>query len=297
MDDAANTEPMTKPWADKVEWKQMPHRVVGIVGYAGHGKDTLADVLVTEFGYHKLAFADPLRAFCADLFGLTPMQMTDRLLKEMGLCDHVWPFGTRFQFRTRLARPLAQLTRVPQAVVEAHMSGMHAPDPSVSIAGGLPISRLCRQVSDRIATYIEPLIFVGVNPLAASRPSPRVLLQTIGTEVFRAISPMLWANAWMLEAQRHDGFVVAPDVRFASEIDALNYLGGHAVRVDATGRLGPATGAQRAHPSEASIAKLPVSRIFTNDGTMSELKEQVCAWAHGTLLSVPPRPPTAGDPA
>lgn len=42
-----------------------PH--VALVGYAGAGKDSVADVLCQEFGYARVAFADPLREMAAAL--------------------------------------------------------------------------------------------------------------------------------------------------------------------------------------------------------------------------------------
>lgn len=39
--------------------------IIGIMGARGAGKDTVADVLVEEFGYTKVAFADPLREIAA----------------------------------------------------------------------------------------------------------------------------------------------------------------------------------------------------------------------------------------
>lgn len=39
----------------------MSTSVIGLTGFAGSGKDTVADILVEEHGYVKLAFADPLR--------------------------------------------------------------------------------------------------------------------------------------------------------------------------------------------------------------------------------------------
>ena len=39
--------------------------VVAFLGAAGSGKDTAADLLVSEFGFVKIAFADVLKRFCA----------------------------------------------------------------------------------------------------------------------------------------------------------------------------------------------------------------------------------------
>ena len=37
--------------------------IVGLSGWAGSGKDTIADLMVKELGFTKIAFADPLRNF------------------------------------------------------------------------------------------------------------------------------------------------------------------------------------------------------------------------------------------
>lgn len=35
--------------------------IIGITGYAGHGKDTVAKILMKDFGYRRIAFADKVR--------------------------------------------------------------------------------------------------------------------------------------------------------------------------------------------------------------------------------------------
>lgn len=42
--------------------------IIGISGKAGSGKDTIADYLREEYGFAKIAFAEPMKTFCADLF-------------------------------------------------------------------------------------------------------------------------------------------------------------------------------------------------------------------------------------
>lgn len=57
-------------------------RMVAFTGPAGVGKDTIADRLVVEHGYHKQAFADPVRAACATALGIPRSWFVDRVLKE-----------------------------------------------------------------------------------------------------------------------------------------------------------------------------------------------------------------------
>lgn len=42
-------------------------KLIGLTGYAQHGKDSAADVLCAEFGYTRYAFADQLRAMALAL--------------------------------------------------------------------------------------------------------------------------------------------------------------------------------------------------------------------------------------
>lgn len=41
--------------------------VIGLTGYAGSGKDTLANILVEEYGFTRIAFADKIKEFLYDL--------------------------------------------------------------------------------------------------------------------------------------------------------------------------------------------------------------------------------------
>lgn len=41
---------------------QLP-KLIGLSGYAQSGKDTVASILVREFGYERIAFADPIKEF------------------------------------------------------------------------------------------------------------------------------------------------------------------------------------------------------------------------------------------
>ena len=43
--------------------------IIGLVGFAGSGKGTVADYLVTKHNYVKMAFADPLKDAAAAMFG------------------------------------------------------------------------------------------------------------------------------------------------------------------------------------------------------------------------------------
>ena len=43
--------------------------IIGLCGNKGHGKDTIADILVSKYNFKKLAFADVLKNSLKELFG------------------------------------------------------------------------------------------------------------------------------------------------------------------------------------------------------------------------------------
>ncbi len=62
------------------------HRLIGLAGFAGAGKDTVADILCREHGFRRAAFADRVRQMAAELDAyLEPAHATyGRLLAEHG---------------------------------------------------------------------------------------------------------------------------------------------------------------------------------------------------------------------
>lgn len=63
--------------------------LVAFTGGKGHGKTTAAQVLI-DMGWPHINFAEPLKASCGMIFGLTPEEMEDAVLKETVL-DR-WPY-------------------------------------------------------------------------------------------------------------------------------------------------------------------------------------------------------------
>jgi hypothetical protein len=49
--------------------------IIGFLGKAGVGKDTAADYLCLNYGFTRVAFADPLKRFCMEVFDWTEEQL------------------------------------------------------------------------------------------------------------------------------------------------------------------------------------------------------------------------------
>lgn len=56
--------------------------IVGIIGKKGHGKDTIADYLVSKYQFHKITYAEPIKKICKEIFYLSEEQLIDHNLKE-----------------------------------------------------------------------------------------------------------------------------------------------------------------------------------------------------------------------
>ena len=71
----------------------MDHKFIGIHGYAGVGKDTLAALLAPMLQAKTRSFADPIKAICEEVFGFHQEYFSDRAVKEAN--SNFWGFSPR----------------------------------------------------------------------------------------------------------------------------------------------------------------------------------------------------------
>ena len=76
---AMNVEPRVSV---SVTDKKMPP-IIGLCGKAGHGKNSIADILTKLYGYQQLSFAGPLKSGSSELFQIPLETMENRNLKEI----------------------------------------------------------------------------------------------------------------------------------------------------------------------------------------------------------------------
>lgn len=180
--------------------------LIGLMGIKKSGKDTCADYLVSNFGFEKKSFADPLKAACAELF----------------MFDNSQIYGTQEQKET--------------------------PDPR----------------------------WFGCTP--------RLALQFVGTELLRnnleKIMPGLGKNIfthrfklWFEEATRKNPnlCIVIADVRFQNEVDFIQSLGGHVIKIDR-----PSVQTNDMHQSEVELQSITsYDELITNTGTLAEFYAKI----------------------
>jgi hypothetical protein len=106
--------------------------------------------------------------------------------------------------------------------------------------------------------------------------SPREIMQKLGTEAVRAH----WKDAWveaLIRRVRGLGDCVVTDCRFPNEVQALQNLGGHIIRI-VRPAAEPTTDRDRdLHPSETVQDALTVDKTVINDGSADLLAARVLA--------------------
>ena len=71
--------------------------IVGLCGKKRAGKDTIGNYLVQKHGFYRLAFADPLKVACQEIFGLSHDQTWG---DEKDTIDPYWKHSPRELFQT-----------------------------------------------------------------------------------------------------------------------------------------------------------------------------------------------------
>jgi hypothetical protein len=102
----------------------------------------------------------------------------------------------------------------------------------------------------------------------------RRLLQTLGTEWGRnCLGQQVWVDCWRLQASRtlcRAHMVVADDVRFPNEADAIHDLGGEVWQIVRPGAPGAGS-----HASETGLPVDYLDKHILNNGTISDLAADV----------------------
>lgn len=99
--------------------------------------------------------------------------------------------------------------------------------------------------------------------------SPRIALQTLGTEWGRRLTPDLWADATLrlIEESDHERWVIT-DMRFPNEREAIRVVGGHAIRLTRGER-------QSDHVSETALDGATFDHTINNLGTIECLYREI----------------------
>lgn len=134
-----------------------------------------------------------------------------------------------------------------------------------------PFSGVCPSCGTRCLEGARAWQCVQCNVNWPSHVTPRMALQTLGTEWGRRLNHDLWAKAWLRHIQaRPDTKWCVNDLRFENELTAVYSVGGLTFRL--------LRGEKKFnHPSENAIATLVVDGVIRNDGPIGALYDTIDA--------------------
>lgn len=221
-----------------------------ICGEAGSGKDTVADLLREQLGGVKMALSDPMKRLVQALLGFTNEQLWGPSESRNAVDERITP-----QF---LAQVIVQVLS-------------HEPTREKLAVNQLMTFITTVDSGTARGAFLGWLRFMAEK--AESGPlSPRVVLQTLGTEFGRAVDIDLWIKIglWQRGELLKGGhgytsqlglypqpgefvnLVFITDCRFRNEALAFNALGALMIRVLTGTKLPPAT-----HASELEQRSIP----------------------------------------
>lgn len=268
-------------------------KIVGVTGKAGSGKDTAAAHLVEQYGFQQIAFADPLKRYAHKVFGFTK----DQLWGPSHLRNEEDPRFAGFTSPTEACDSwIATFVRAD----EHDSQFVNSILPGPGLLPGIALLQL--------KTWMQELALSG------TKISPRVVLQSLGTEWGREIKEDIWlAHALDVASSLMSGghtysrtqgleklqgapalHVVMSDVRFDNELEELKKHGGYLIRVYRPEELrGHAPGIQ-GHASETEQEGFADDRfdfLIQNNKTLEDLLHAVDV-AGNLLTRQSTRPPS-----
>jgi hypothetical protein len=252
--------------------------IIILAGNAGSGKDTIGSHLVEKYGAVCVAQADPMKRFAADVFGFSEEQL--------------WgPSSSRNAPDER--------TVADKLAISHRFGGYTLRVPRDELFGQVIPSTVDQAFALRVLNHWFERIY---HSLENGIPvSPRLALQTFGTEWGRRISPNMWNDhaattclklvcggfrysrtEGLVEDKAQPGYAfgVITDGRFRNEIILTTMKGGVALRIN---RVNPdkaavEAGGVKGHSSETELDKIPphfFTAVIENNRDLSHLYSAV----------------------
>jgi len=224
--------------------------IIAIAGKMGSGKDTGANHLVKNYGFKRMAFADNLKYMCINAFGLSYEQCFDEELK-------IQPFGYEekhfFFFKKFVNFNLFLTKRRIKAIIDWAKE-----------VNGFEVTN---EMEDKMNAF-----------LGKGFPSPRHILQFVGTELCRNIIDEDYHAKVLHKNIANSGVknVVISDCRFPNERQKIKEWNGSTVIVLGRETFKNTDSEAKSHASENSLGE-PEEYDFTiyNDSSLESFYEKL----------------------
>ena len=219
-------------------------KIIGILGNAGCGKDTVGEMILTRLRGKALALAQPLKEFAGVVYGFNAEQL--------------WgPSEKRNAFDPTYDKTNPGIARNWSLAMKQFEN--YAP---YWLRRILPGNMDC----DKVLAILREWFYTTQK---TDQLSPRYILQTLGTEFGRSVYPDTWIDYGINQAHKYlnDGLdvVVITDVRFLNEAKEIREQNGeiwHLVRFEDKGAAAQQAGVQ-GHASEMEQLKPEMKQYVT----------------------------------
>ena len=220
--------------------------IIGFCGGAGAGKDTAAGFLAKDRAFARIAFADPMKRFCAEMFGW----YEDELWGASALRNRPDP-------RYRRTRERLVSNDPDENRVETYLDPGLSPREALQTLGTEWGRRCYPDVWVDYAMRVAKRLVE--DPRSAYKRDEGVVHTDYLSDIPRA-------------------GVAITDVRFANEVAAIRKAGGRVILLKRSGESRGLTPAQQNHPSEVELRSIPLREfdaVIENEGTLDRLREEV----------------------
>jgi len=209
--------------------------IIGLSGQAGAGKDTTADLLVKDYGFVKVALADPMKRICRDVFAFSDEQLWGPSDKR-NAPDERYPRG--------------------------YFTGIAGPVPAIDLGFLTP-----RYALQTLGTEWGRNCYPDVWVEYALRIAQRLNEGGYYYDTQSGLRPMMQVEGVMVPKKN----VAISDVRFLNEIKSIQKQGGKVVRLRRQTTL---SGSATSHSSETEQLSIPDSTfdyVLDNSGPKENL--------------------------
>lgn len=201
-----------------------PKGIIGLMGKAGAGKDTAADILMRHVeNSYKYSFADPLKEMCAFVFDIPKVWMYDQDLKKREVNVNLNNVGVRRRMEEWVYQNIHQSQKWNWHLARPELSGMsYCKEERYQEFANKIIIGITDVLRNLDADGKAKMHTHGYSEGTYFTVTIRTILQYIGTEVIRTIiDKRFWAE---IKAPQDDvcrKIVFTPDCRFETEVDFI----------------------------------------------------------------------------
>lgn len=220
-------------------------KVVAVSGWAGSGKDTIANILIAEYGFKRVGFADPLKDTVAEQFGFDRASLDDQNQKNLPLLD--LPVELRDGFTKNLGTFMVREFRTKDG-------------------------KICKDFVIDASNS-----FYGLDDLNQTQKLywTRRALCILEGSTKRTVDPDYWVKKAIAVAKKSgQQLVVISDLRYKNEVAGVKMsLGVDDTLI--TVRVNRFETTQSADPSERDLDDATFDLTLTNRGTLEEYVRMV----------------------